>query len=111
LLIFSFGLYYSLMKKVDTPLRSWTKSFTWRFIGILILFPLTYAFTKRWESATAVTFSFHILRMILYYFHERFWERISWGRKAEKNRFPFYFSLAMLVILVLIILIVLKKTA
>ena len=27
-----------------------------------------------------ITLVFHIIRIILYYFHERFWERITWGK-------------------------------
>lgn len=80
------------MNKVDHKIRSWTKSFTWRFIGI------TYMFTGKWESAAAVTLSFHIIRMILYYFHERVWERISWGRRDNDSKLPFYISLIILVI-------------
>ena len=84
--------------KIDHNLRSWTKSFTWRFIGILILLPLTYAFTGKWESAAALTLSFHLIRMVLYYFHERIWENILWGRRKELNRMPFYVSLIVLII-------------
>lgn len=86
------------MNKIDHSLRSWTKSFTWRFIGVLILLPLTYAFTGKWESAAAVTLSFHVIRMILYYFHERIWERITWGRTVKVNRIPFYVSLIILLL-------------
>lgn len=93
------------MKKIDHKIRSWTKSFTWRFIGIIILLPLTYIFTGKWESAAAVTLSFHTIRMILYYFHERIWERISWGRGDNDNKLPFYISLIILIISFLIIII------
>ena len=86
------------MPKIDHNLRSWTKSFTWRFIGILILLPLTYAFTGKWESAAAVTLSFHIIRMLLYYVHERIWENITWGRHKAVSKWPFYASLVLLII-------------
>ena len=92
------------MKNVDGKIRSWTKSFTWRFIGIIILLPLTYIFTGKWESAAAVTLSFHVIRMILYYFHERIWEGISWGRSDKYSKLPFYISLIILAISFLIII-------
>jgi hypothetical protein len=28
---------------------------------------------------TTITILFHGIRLILYYYHERIWERISWG--------------------------------
>ena len=93
------------MKNIDSKIRSWTKSFTWRFIGIIILLPLTYIFTGKLESAAAITFSFHVIRMILYYFHERIWERISWGRGDNDSKLPFYISLIILVISFLVMII------
>jgi hypothetical protein len=36
-----------------------------------------------------ITLLFHSIRVILYYFHERVWERISWGRvKHPLSIFP-----------------------
>ena len=93
----------------DQKFRSWTKSFTWRFIGIVILLPLTYIFTGKWESAAAVTLSFHLIRMILYYFHERLWEGVSWGRQLNDSKLPFYASLTILVISFLIIIILFRN--
>jgi len=93
------------MKKVDLRIRSWTKSFTWRFIGIIILLPLTYIFTGTWEGAAKITLIFHIIRMVLYYIHERIWERISWGRGDNNSRLPFYISLIILIISFLLIII------
>lgn len=82
---------------VDLKIRSWTKSFTWRILGVIILLPLTYAFTGKWESAAAVTLIFHVVRMVLYYFHERAWERIAWGRGDENNVLWFFLSLIVLI--------------
>lgn len=98
------------MKSIDCKIRSWTKSFTWRFIGIIILLPLTYIFTGKWESAAAVTLSFHMIRMILYYFHERIWERISWGRGDNYSKLPLYVSLMILIISFLAIIILFQDS-
>ena len=86
------------MKKVDLMIRSWTKSFTWRIVGILILLPLTYIFTGKWESAAAVTLIFHVIRMILYVVHERLWERTTWGRGNNNSRLWFYIALFFLIL-------------
>lgn len=61
-------------------MRSWAKSVSWRIIGVFILGGISYAFTRDWEQTTWITIIFHGVRLVLYYFHERWWERISWGR-------------------------------
>lgn len=69
----------------DTHLRSWTKSITWRIIGIVILGVLAWLVTGNWGQTTVITLTFHVIRFVLYYFHERAWERIGWGRKRVKE--------------------------
>ena len=86
------------MKKVDLLIRSWTKSFTWRILGILILLPLTYIFTGKWESAAALTLIFHVIRMVLYVVHERLWEMTSWGRGDSTRKLWFYLALFFLIL-------------
>lgn len=94
---------------IDQSIRSWTKSFTWRFIGILILLPLTYVFTGKWENAAAITLSFHLIRMILFYFHERLWEKTDWGRTRNINKKPFYISLAILILSFMLVILFFGK--
>jgi len=74
---------------VELHARSWAKSVTWRVMGIIILGVISYAITRNWAQTTIITVIFHSLRLILYYFHERIWERISWGKlKHPLSRFP-----------------------
>ncbi len=68
---------------VDTKLRSWVKSIVWRVIGIVILGALAWLFTRDWLETSLITITFHAIRVVLYYFHERAWERIDWGRNPE----------------------------
>lgn len=91
---------------VDLKIRSWVKSFTWRIIGVLILLPLTYVFTGNWESAGGVTLSFNVIRMLLYYVHERAWEHISWGRGDKKGKTLFYVTLILLILSFVLVIIV-----
>lgn len=65
---------------METHIRSWAKSVTWRIIGIIILGGISYAMTHNWEQTTIITAVFHTTRFILYYFHERIWARIAWGK-------------------------------
>jgi len=65
---------------VDTKKRSAVKSITWRVIGIVLLGIISYLITGDWKEMTIITVVFHSIRLVLYYYHERAWERISWGK-------------------------------
>jgi len=65
---------------LDRRLRSWMKAITWRVLGILILGVIAWIYTGNWEQTSIITVTFNGIRLILYYFHERLWERIRWGR-------------------------------
>ncbi len=74
---------------MDTRRRSWAKSFTWRVIGVAVLGAVSYLVTSDWKATTGITLLFHSIRMVLYYWHERLWERISWGKlKHPLSQFP-----------------------
>jgi len=65
---------------MDTRARSWVKSVVWRVVGIVILGAISYLITGSWKQMTLITVLFHSIRVVLYYFHERVWERITWGK-------------------------------
>jgi uncharacterized membrane protein len=65
---------------MDTPIRSWTKSITWRILGIVLLGLITYYITRDWKAMAVITVVFHGIRVVLYYVHERVWEHVDWGR-------------------------------
>ena len=66
--------------QLDTKKRSIVKSATWRVIGVVMLGGISYAITRSWKDMTVITFVFHSIRLVLYYFHERVWEHITWGK-------------------------------
>jgi len=65
---------------VDQRKRSFLKAITWRILGIIVLGALVWFFTGNLEQTSAITIIFNSIRLILYYFHERFWDRIKWGK-------------------------------
>jgi len=65
---------------LETRTRAWVKSVVWRILGIFILGAISWIVTHSWKEMTIITIIFHCVRVILYYFHERIWEKISWGR-------------------------------
>jgi uncharacterized membrane protein len=68
------------MMNLETRTRSWVKSLIWRVIGVVLLGAIAYGVTGNWEQMTVITLIFHSLRIVLYYWHERIWDRIAWGR-------------------------------
>jgi len=65
---------------METHKRSMVKSITWRIIGVFLLGGIAWSVTKDWKEMTTITILFHSIRMVLYYFHERIWLRVKWGR-------------------------------
>lgn len=70
----------------DTRKRSWIKSLIWRAIGVVILGGITWLITHSWEQTSVITIVFHSIRLALYYFHERAWDNIEWGRLKAKGQ-------------------------
>ena len=66
-----------------TKERSALKAITWRIIGTADTFAISWLITKEPVTAGAIA-SFEVLtKTILYYFHERGWNKVNWGRKSE----------------------------
>jgi adenylylsulfate kinase len=67
-----------------TRKRSLAKTVIWRVICIVVSIFTTFAFTGKWDLAVAVGTVYNAITMVLYYFHERLWNRIKWGCKPAK---------------------------
>lgn len=65
---------------MDTRRRSWAKAVTWRASGVLLLGIIAYWITGSWVDMGIITVLFTAIRLILYYLHERVWERVGWGK-------------------------------
>ena len=77
------GAARSTKQNGESKLRSWAKSILWRVVGIFLLGGIAYQVTGRWEEMTVITVIFHSLRLVLYYFHERAWDRVEWGKASH----------------------------
>lgn len=66
---------------MDSHGRSWVKALVWLIIGIFVLGGLSWMFTHNWAKTSLITITFHGIRTVAYYYHERLWEKINWGRK------------------------------
>jgi uncharacterized membrane protein len=64
--------------------RSTAKAITYRVICISMLALVTYVVTRDIMKMTSIVVIFQSIQMIIYYFHERTWERVEWGRNLSK---------------------------
>ncbi len=66
-----------------TQFRSFIKTFSWRILATMTTISLVYFFTNELEVAATIGGIEIIVKMILYYFHERAWNKISLGKKTS----------------------------
>ena len=60
--------------------RTIVKTISFRIIASLLTILIVFAFTKNTTISISVGIIEAISKMIFYYFHERFWNRIIWGK-------------------------------
>ena len=65
--------------------RALVKAFTWRFVGSLDTFLLSMLVTGNAKFAATIAGGEALTKIVLYYFHERAWYRIPWGRKSQED--------------------------
>ena len=68
------------MMKV-TKTRSFVKALSYRIWGTLSSFVVAYAITKNATLSGAIAFWETVVKIFIYYAHERGWNYIQWGRK------------------------------
>ena len=68
-------------EKSDTHTRSIVKAISWRTIGTIDTFILSWFITGEIKLAAAIGGSEVITKMVLYWLHERGWNKIKWGKK------------------------------
>ena len=60
--------------------RSIAKGITYRFLGTLVTFIISYSITGNANLAGKISLLDILLKTLLYVAHERAWNRISWGK-------------------------------
>lgn len=71
---------YESDKKSEKPIRSIAKAVSWRVIGTLDTLLISYLLTGEVAVAASIASIDFITKMFLYFFHERLWNKISWGK-------------------------------
>jgi uncharacterized membrane protein len=66
---------------MDQPRRSLVKTISWRITGSSATFLIAYLMTGNLAVAGVIGVTQMISNTILYYFHERLWNKIRWGQQ------------------------------
>jgi len=64
----------------ETKLRSISKAVSWRVLATLTTFTLVLIFTGEMEVALTVGGLEVVFKMLIYFSHERGWDKIKWGK-------------------------------
>ena len=69
-----------LFRAPESHPRSLLKAVSWRVVGSIDTFLLSLLFTHKPFLAASIAGTETITKILLYYFHERAWASVPWGR-------------------------------
>ena len=64
--------------------RSLVKAISWRVFATADTFIITFLVTGTLKWALSISFIEVLTKLALYYFHERAWNKINYGRKTQE---------------------------
>jgi uncharacterized membrane protein len=67
-------------KSSEKPMRSVVKSLSWRTIGTIDTIIISWLVTGTLSLAFSIGAIELVTKMMLYFFHERLWNSIAWGK-------------------------------
>ena len=65
----------------DTPVRSLAKAISWRITGTIDTFIVSWLVTGEILLAGSIASIEIMTKILLYWAHERVWNKISWGKQ------------------------------
>ena len=65
---------------MDTARRSLVKTISWRLTGSGATFLISYAIADNFAVAGTIAIIQLVFNTVLYFLHERVWNRIRWGQ-------------------------------
>lgn len=67
-------------KSSEKPVRSIVKAISWRVVGTLDTLIVSYLLTNKIAIAASIASVDFLTKLVLYFFHERIWNKIKWGK-------------------------------
>ena len=72
---------------METPLRSIVKTFSYRIAGVFVTGIIAFAVTHDSLTAIKIGFADTFAKIIVFYFHERLWNRVKFGRAKPRPEY------------------------
>lgn len=72
---------YKADKYSEKPIRSIVKSISWRVLGTIDTVLISWLITGELKTAFSIGAIELVTKMMLYFFHERIWNNIKWGKR------------------------------
>ncbi|HAJ57587.1 MAG TPA: hypothetical protein DCL35_07455 [Candidatus Omnitrophica bacterium] len=70
---------------MEHPKRSIVKAVTWRLTGYIITVAAVYLYSKNMRESVVAVASADAVKMFLYYYHERVWNKVKFGRLKKED--------------------------
>jgi bifunctional enzyme CysN/CysC/sulfate adenylyltransferase subunit 1 len=64
----------------ETALRSFAKAYSYRCCGTLTTIIISYIITGNFVISLGIGATEMVIKLFIYWLHERVWSRIKWGR-------------------------------
>lgn len=69
---------------MENTTRTLTKAFTWQLLGFVLMTIVNYFYMGSFSQGLGLSLVLTLMGLVTYYFHERLWAGISWGRHPGK---------------------------
>jgi len=66
--------------QTETHTRTLVKTVVWRIIATCVSVGIVYSFTGALKQSVEISLTGALIGMVTYYLHERFWNKVQWGR-------------------------------
>ena len=68
---------------MDTHTRTLVKSITWRLVALVTTVAAVWYYSHDWTLALTSGLVANVVKFVLYYIHERFWNKVKWGTEKR----------------------------
>lgn len=73
------------MEMLESHWRSLAKAVSWRVTGTMDTIVVAYLITGQTKTAVSIGLVEVVTKTIIYYFHERIWMKIKFGRRDTQD--------------------------
>jgi uncharacterized membrane protein len=74
-----------LFRQIESHPRSFVKAVSWRVLGSLDTFVWSLLMTGSARIAGSIAVFEILSKIFLFYFHERLWDLVPWGRRRHRH--------------------------